>query len=85
MTFKLTICTLFSRKDEKDKDEEEVQPKFEWQRKWGTAPRESYLKGQDGIQDQPFGIQVNDIKLISHSLLFDFMMSCPPSPSRYGM
>jgi CBF1 interacting corepressor len=60
---KLELCFMYdpppgARKDEKEKEADKEQPKFEWQRKWGTAPRESYCKGDDTINDQPFGIQV---------------------------
>ena len=46
---------------ETDKDEEDGEPeyKFEWQRTWGHAPKESYLKDGDDFNEQPFGIQVN--------------------------
>ena len=44
---------------EKDKEEEgEPEYKFEWQRTWGHAPKESYLQKGDDFQEQPFGIQV---------------------------
>ena len=31
-----------TRKDEQDGENEEKKHKFEWQRTWGTAPRESW-------------------------------------------
>ena len=51
---KLELCFMYdapagARKDEKEKEDDKEQPKFEWQRKWGVAPRESYCKGDEAI------------------------------------
>ncbi len=45
-------------KDAEDEDGKEPEYKFEWQRTWGHAPKESYLQKGDDFNEQPFGIQV---------------------------
>jgi len=45
-----------------DDDEGEPEYKFEWQRTWGHAPKESYLADGDQFAEQPFGIQVCQAK-----------------------
>jgi len=51
---------------ETDKEDEGAEPeyKFEWQKTWGHAPKESYLVQGDEFNEQPFGIQVCQAKCI---------------------
>lgn len=47
-----------------DGEDGEPEYKFEWQRTWGHAPKESYLQQGDDFVEQPFGIQVCQAKCI---------------------
>ena len=63
------------KKFQEEKDDENGEPefKFEWQRTWGHAPRESHLQAGDKVVEQPFGIQV----------CFSLSLCCSMKPSTF--
>ena len=38
--------------------------KFDWQRTWGNAPRESWVSKDELTNDRPFGISVRHVRCV---------------------
>lgn len=55
-----------AKKDNKDWEPDTNKPtyKFDWQRSWGNAPRESWVGKDALIDDKPFGIAVRHVKCL---------------------
>jgi hypothetical protein len=51
----------FSKEKEEKDDQDKEKLKFDWQRSDRAPPREEYAKSMD-IHDQPFGIEVRNVK-----------------------
>ena len=49
---------------ELERHNNEVKYKFDWQRNWGSAPRESWVSKDALMNDKPFGIPVRHVKCL---------------------
>jgi hypothetical protein len=65
---------------EGDNEGAEPEYKFEWQRTWGHAPKESYLEKGDDYNEQPFGIQVGNNGVYFHVTCFLLRSVGDPDP-----
>ena len=54
-----------AKKDDKeDHYKTDSKCKFDWQRTWGSAPRESWVAKDEQMNDKPFGIAVKHVKCL---------------------
>ena len=54
-----------AKKDDKeDNYKTDSKCKFDWQRTWGSAPRESWVAKDEQMNDKPFGIAVKHVKCL---------------------
>ena len=61
LNFKYEAPPGVKKTDSKELDTAKPEYKFKWQR---NAPRESFAKNNMGIRDQPFGIQVRNVRCL---------------------
>ena len=53
-----------ANKHNEEKDKTDPNYKFDWQRTWGAAPKESWVPKDELTNDKPFGIAVRHVKCV---------------------